>query len=141
MSSVLTMTMTKKEFFALVREAVAEALVGNMSSSVTVWEEVGMPEHTQEKDAFVDKAESKGHTSYTPYVPEDHPIEFPPGIKDLEHWGRALVTTGVHKGARYHSLVGDGKYMNFLIGARDKLNPPARDLANYFAVYLHSSLK
>ena len=93
--------------------------MGNPSCSAAVWEKGGMPEQTQ---GFVDKAGSKGHTSYAPYVPEEHPIfEFPPGIRDLEHWGRALVTTGVHKGARYHSLVGDSKYINFLIGARPSL--------------------
>ena len=140
MAGVITLTMTKKELHSLVREAVAEALVGNVSSSAAVWEEVGLPEPGHEEEGFGDKA--KGHNpSYTPFVPEDHPIEFPPGIKDLEHWGRALVTTGVHKGARYQSLVRDAKYMNFLMGDREKLNPPARDLANYFNAYMQSSLK
>ena len=101
--------------------------MGNPRCSAAVSEEVGMPERNS--FLFVDKAGSKGHTSYTPSVPEEHPIvEFPPGIRDLEHWGRALVTTGLHKGVLYESVVGDSKYINFLIGARASLctcSPPS----------------
>ena len=71
--------MTKKQLFHSCAGVLAEALVGNPSCSAAVWEEVGMPEQTQ---GFVDKTGSKGHTSYTPYVPEEHPIvELPPGIR------------------------------------------------------------
>ena len=60
-------------------------------------------------------------------------IKVPKNVRDLDHWGRAVVMFGKHKGDQYTTVFDeDPSYVSWLTGRGDVLSAPAaRDLMSY----------
>ena len=82
------------------------------------------------------KSEKEGHTEFEPVFQKEQcktEIKLPKTVRDLSHWGQAVVTFGKHKDRQYQKVFDmDPGYARWLIGQGDRLtSPAARDFLSY----------